>query len=328
NIYKVNGTLNNLDSGTYPFIYNDRTYIPIRFAAEALKYTVDWDSYTNTIEINAPENTMETPVEIPAETPVETLTEIPVDSNAYVSLNGIKIAIGDSQSTVESLLGKADRVDPSVYDFSWHVYNSDYSNFIMVGIGDGEVKGLYTNVKGFETGYGNYGETGKKNTYESAIFYFDKYENNKIYAVSFVPTSPTVTITNAVLKAQELENIDAVNAFRTNYGVPTLKYDEIATITARNHSQDMADHNYFSHTDLNGLEPWDRFTNSGGTYSSVGENISAGDWSGIEAFDAWLNSSTHRDNMLSTDFTYIGVGLGYNPSSEYWYYMTQLFFAK
>jgi len=111
---------------------------------------------------------------------------------------------------------------------------------------------------------------------------------------------------------------------RTNYGLKALKIDDIAVKTARQHSQDMADKNYFNHINLDGLTPWDRYKNNGGKNFGSGENIYAGRLLGIEAFDGWLNSEGHRKNMLG-NHNYLGVGFGYNKSAKYYYYLTQFF---
>lgn len=49
NVYRVNGTRKEMDA--FAFIENGRTYIPIRYAAEGLGYTVEWDEATKTITI-------------------------------------------------------------------------------------------------------------------------------------------------------------------------------------------------------------------------------------------------------------------------------------
>jgi len=51
NIYYINGETHRMDDGLTVFIENDRTYIPVRFAAESLGLGVGWDAATNTISI-------------------------------------------------------------------------------------------------------------------------------------------------------------------------------------------------------------------------------------------------------------------------------------
>jgi hypothetical protein len=55
----------------------------------------------------------------------------------------------------------------------------------------------------------------------------------------------------------------------------------------------------------------------------IGENIAAGVASAQAAFDLWKNSPGHNANMLSTNFTTIGIGREYVAGSPYgWYWTT------
>lgn len=246
-----------------------------------------------------------------------------------ITLNNVKVSIGDSLTDVEKSLGVANRIDPSNSDYKWHVYNSDYSKFIMVGINNGIVEAIYTNSKGFKANEIYYGDldVGKNQSVNKRVkFQFDKHDNNKVHGCLIVSRNniKTQSFVGEFAKAQELENFDATNAFRVNNNKKPLKIDEIAVITARKHSQDMADKNYFSHTNLEGLSPGDRYKNNKGNTRGWGENIAAGNLLGIDTFDQWVNSKGHRDNMLG-NHNYLGVGFAYNKSSNYIFYTTQFF---
>lgn len=52
----VNGQQIETDVEAPPFIYNDRTYVPLRFVSEALGADVGWDSKTKTAIINSKNN--------------------------------------------------------------------------------------------------------------------------------------------------------------------------------------------------------------------------------------------------------------------------------
>lgn len=52
NTYYVNGQAKKLDNKLTPFVYKDRMYVPIRYAAESLGFNVNWDGNTKTIIIN------------------------------------------------------------------------------------------------------------------------------------------------------------------------------------------------------------------------------------------------------------------------------------
>ena len=68
---------------------------------------------------------------------------------------------------------------------------------------------------------------------------------------------------------------------------------------------------------------FDMMKSYGITYRSAGENIAMGQRTPQEVVNAWMNSSGHRANILSKDFTHIGVG--HHASGNYW---TQQFIGK
>ncbi len=71
--------------------------------------------------------------------------------------------------------------------------------------------------------------------------------------------------------------------------------------------------------------PWDRVTALGYGYSAIAENIFAGSSNAQTAFDAWMNSTGHRDNMLNPAYTEIGIGYRYWADSPYGAYTTAVF---
>jgi uncharacterized protein YkwD len=91
----------------------------------------------------------------------------------------------------------------------------------------------------------------------------------------------------------------------------------------------MACNDYFSHTGSDGSNVGDRVLAEGYRWSWVGENIFATSTSSSaaaqQAFDAWMASSGHRANILSSDFTEIGIGYVYSADSAYGSYFTAVF---
>jgi uncharacterized YkwD family protein len=88
----------------------------------------------------------------------------------------------------------------------------------------------------------------------------------------------------------------------------------------------MIDKNYFSHTSPTYGSPFDMMKNFGITYSTAGENIAAGQATPKEVVNAWMNSEGHRKNILSSQFTEIGVG--YAKGGSYGHYWTQMFISN
>lgn len=81
---------------------------------------------------------------------------------------------------------------------------------------------------------------------------------------------------------------------------------------------------YFSHTRPNGT---DCSTVVENTYPSyyIGENIAAGYYSSEDVMNGWMNSTGHRENILRSSYSELGVGLAYDSNSVYGYHWVQLF---
>jgi uncharacterized protein YkwD len=126
----------------------------------------------------------------------------------------------------------------------------------------------------------------------------------------------------------ESQLIDLINGERINQGLSALAYNGSLTSAAQTHSLDMACQDYFSHTGSDGSSPFDRISWAGYSYSAAAENIFAGSGSydsPQQAFDGWMNSSGHRDNMLNPDYTEFGIGYAGNSSGAYSGYFTAVF---
>ena len=122
--------------------------------------------------------------------------------------------------------------------------------------------------------------------------------------------------------AYEQEVFDLVNQIREENGLEPFVYNETLAETARAHSQDMIDRNFFDHTNPDGKSPFDRMRENGLSYSMAAENIAVGYPSPEAVVEGWMNSQGHRANILG-GCEELGVGLALGGS--YGYYWTQCF---
>jgi len=135
-------------------------------------------------------------------------------------------------------------------------------------------------------------------------------------------TTPSLTENNKI----EKEVVTLVNQERSKQGLAPLKENVQLSNVARTKSKDMVDKNYFSHTSPTYGSPFDMMKQFGITYTAAGENIAMGQQSAASVMSSWMNSPGHRANILSKNFTEIGVGLAKNNSGTiYW---TQEFIGK
>jgi len=130
--------------------------------------------------------------------------------------------------------------------------------------------------------------------------------------------------TEAQLRALEARVLDLVNQEREKVGASPLAWSDELAYAARRHSQDMATHNFFSHTGSDGSTPGTRIQDTGYQGSSLGENIAASFTSAEEAMNAWMNSPVHRANILG-GYAEIGVAVEFSANSDAGYYWTQAF---
>ncbi len=133
----------------------------------------------------------------------------------------------------------------------------------------------------------------------------------------------TIPMTDSTVLSYEKEVVRLVNEIRVQKGLKEFTYNWELSRVARYKSQDMKDNKYFSHTSPVYGTPFQMMKNFGITYRSAGENIARGPASPQAVVNAWMNSSGHRANILSTSFTQIGVG--YVADGKYW---TQMFIGK
>ncbi|WP_341281506.1 CAP domain-containing protein [Paenibacillus sp. FSL H8-0537] len=108
--------------------------------------------------------------------------------------------------------------------------------------------------------------------------------------------------------AYQSEVVKIVNQERASAGLPALTVDALLTKVAVAKAKDMADNKYFSHTSPTYGSPFDMMKSFGVSYSYAGENIAAGQRNPSEVMTAWMNSTGHRENILSKNFGKIGVG--------------------
>jgi uncharacterized protein YkwD len=121
------------------------------------------------------------------------------------------------------------------------------------------------------------------------------------------------------------EVVRLTNVERAGNGCGALAIDATLTKVAQAHSEDMADHDYFSHDSQDGRSPFDRMSNAGYRYSTAAENIAAGQSTPASVVEGWMNSAGHRANILNCSLKEIGVGYAVNSASTYRTYWTQDF---
>lgn len=131
---------------------------------------------------------------------------------------------------------------------------------------------------------------------------------------------------DASFAAIEQRAFTLVNKERKKHKLPELELDEQLLAVARAHSQDMANNNYFSHTNLDGLSSFDRLEAADIKWKTAGENLAYNndhDDPALTAVNSWINSPEHYENLLTEGYTHTGLGVGRGENGIYFF--TQVF---
>ncbi|MDD4937442.1 MAG: CAP domain-containing protein [Candidatus Shapirobacteria bacterium] len=103
--------------------------------------------------------------------------------------------------------------------------------------------------------------------------------------------------------------LDQTNIERQKNGLNPLKYNSILSESATKKAQDMFTNNYWAHNSPLGKVPWDFFKEVGYKYSIAGENLARDFYDTDSLMKAWMNSPTHRANIINDRYQEIGIGV-------------------
>ena len=122
-------------------------------------------------------------------------------------------------------------------------------------------------------------------------------------------------IPTATAQADPVADILArINALRTQNGLLPLALSDTLAASAQAHSDDMATTGNVSHTGSDGSSPDDRIRAAGyghwRDFGIWGENIDGGQRATVDiAWNFWINSQVHRNNLLNTRYREVGIGV-------------------
>ena len=129
----------------------------------------------------------------------------------------------------------------------------------------------------------------------------------------FLNNSMNSTHTNGVLAyATEVSSqrlLQTTNDQRKANSRTELKANDKLVAAAQAKANDMAKRNYWAHVTPDGKQPWVFVQQAGYEYQKAGENLAYGFDTSADTITGWMNSKTHRENLL--DPAYSEVGFGY-----------------
>lgn len=127
------------------------------------------------------------------------------------------------------------------------------------------------------------------------LFYFNQNNFKIIQQLRL-----TATVYPAVLT-------DLTNKDRQSSGVGTLVWNDTLAQAAKLKAEDMIKNNYFAHTSPSGVSPWFWFREKNYNFVYAGENLAVDFMESENVQRAWLNSPKHKENIMNSNFTEIGI---------------------
>lgn len=100
----------------------------------------------------------------------------------------------------------------------------------------------------------------------------------------------------------------SANTSRAANGLAPLSLNSLLNSSAQSKAQHMVTNNYWAHVAPDGTQPWYFFSQAGYAYVAAGENLAYGFNTGSEVNTAWMNSPSHRANILG-NYTEVGFGI-------------------
>lgn len=105
------------------------------------------------------------------------------------------------------------------------------------------------------------------------------------------------------------EVIRLTNEKRVQNGLSPLSENSTLSSAAIAKGNDMLAKGYWAHFAPDGTSPWSFFTSFGYKYRYAGENLARDFSSPSSAVEAWMNSPTHKENILNSKYQEIGIGV-------------------
>jgi uncharacterized protein YkwD len=97
------------------------------------------------------------------------------------------------------------------------------------------------------------------------------------------------------------------NKERQAQDLSELTENELLNEAAQLKANEMAEKGFFAHVGPDGKQPWTYLDQVGYRYASAGENLAVNFVHSKEVHKAWMNSPTHRANIIQPKFTEIGI---------------------
>lgn len=129
----------------------------------------------------------------------------------------------------------------------------------------------------------------------------------KVFVTTFLFISYPSIAQFAEVSSSEILNL--TNISRSAEGIPALSINAQLNQAALLKAQHMVANNYFAHTAPDGTKPWNFVNQAGYDYSAAGENLAMDFSEAGTVHTAFMNSPSHKKNIMNPKYTEIGVAV-------------------
>lgn len=139
------------------------------------------------------------------------------------------------------------------------------------------------------------------------LFFLVLYLLNQSIIKTLTIAKPGILGYSSEITAQKVLN--QTNNERIKVGLNSLLYNEKLSESAKKKAEDMFANNYWAHNSPNGKTPWTFFEAVDYKYSVAGENLAKDFYSTDSLITAWMNSPTHKENIIHQKYKEIGIAV-------------------
>lgn len=130
-----------------------------------------------------------------------------------------------------------------------------------------------------------------------------------IVSAVFLMPHQLIASSTSINSVSTVALIELTNIERVQNGLPKLKESTLLNLVAKLKAEDMVKNGYFSHNSITGKDSWYWFRKVGYKYLNAGENLAVLFNNSEDVVNAWMNSPSHRANILQPKYSEIGMAV-------------------
>jgi uncharacterized protein YkwD len=120
-------------------------------------------------------------------------------------------------------------------------------------------------------------------------------------------SKPGILGTTSSITEQQV--IALTNSERAKLGLGSVSENPALDQAAKAKAANMFSENYWAHFAPSGKSPWDFMKSSGYTFTYAGENLAKNFSKSDDVVVAWMNSPSHRENIVNPKYKDIGIAV-------------------